>query len=79
MDLNVGGMCVTRVFFQNHQYQLCTPRALSCTTEVVQSVLNTPSSDSKPFVLLGSDASCDKAAAALCVGVGKLHEPKETP
>ncbi|CAE8684690.1 unnamed protein product, partial [Polarella glacialis] len=30
-------------------------------------------------VILASDPSCDKAAAALCVGVGRLHEPKGTP
>ena len=28
-------------------------------------------------VLLASDSSCDRAACALCVGVGRLHEPKE--
>eukprot|EP00928_Gymnodinium_smaydae_P098736 TRINITY_DN9246_c0_g5_i1.p1 TRINITY_DN9246_c0_g5~~TRINITY_DN9246_c0_g5_i1.p1 ORF type:complete len:1073 (-),score=197.76 TRINITY_DN9246_c0_g5_i1:187-3405(-) len=30
-------------------------------------------------VIVASDASCDKAAAALCVGVGRLHEPKDMP
>merc|ERR1719253_482693 len=30
-------------------------------------------------VILASDPACDKAAAALCVGVGRLHEPKEIP
>ena len=27
-------------------------------------------------VVLASDPNCDKAACALCVGVGRLHEPK---
>lgn len=30
-------------------------------------------------VMLVSDSACDKAAAALCVGVGRLHEPKDLP
>eukprot|EP00927_Polykrikos_kofoidii_P033683 TRINITY_DN28500_c0_g1_i1.p1 TRINITY_DN28500_c0_g1~~TRINITY_DN28500_c0_g1_i1.p1 ORF type:complete len:1087 (-),score=161.98 TRINITY_DN28500_c0_g1_i1:124-3384(-) len=28
-------------------------------------------------VILASDPTCDKSAAALCVGVGQLHEPKD--
>ena len=31
----------------------------------------------RPEVLLASDPNCDRAATALCVGVGRLHEPKE--
>lgn len=31
-----------------------------------------------PQVLLASDSNCDRAACALCVGVGRLHEPKES-
>ncbi|CAK9118402.1 unnamed protein product [Durusdinium trenchii] len=30
-------------------------------------------------VLLASDSNCDRAACALCVGVGRLHEPKDMP
>ncbi|CAJ1363986.1 unnamed protein product, partial [Effrenium voratum] len=30
-------------------------------------------------VVLASDPNCDKAACALCVGVGRLHEPKDMP
>jgi len=30
-------------------------------------------------VLLASDPNCDRAATALCVGVGRLHEPKDMP
>lgn len=30
-------------------------------------------------VILASDPACDKAAAALCVGIGRLHEPKDMP
>ncbi|CAL1166766.1 unnamed protein product [Cladocopium goreaui] len=30
-------------------------------------------------VILASDANCDRAACALCVGVGKMHEPKDMP
>ena len=26
---------------------------------------------------MASDEQCDRAACALCVGVGRLHEPKE--
>ena len=26
---------------------------------------------------MASDPRCDRAACALCVGVGRLHEPKE--
>lgn len=56
--------------------------ASSCAAEKCQLWLLDPGVSlcffaTRPEVLLASDPNCDRAATALCVGVGRLHEPKE--
>ncbi|CAE7636737.1 Ide, partial [Symbiodinium sp. CCMP2456] len=80
-----AGLCSTKV--GNHSRPAAASRCAVSTSAVTIEKPDTHRSRQYEYMLLknglqvvlASDPTCDKAAMALCVGVGRLHEPKDMP
>lgn len=80
-----AGLCSTKV--GNHSRPAAAARCAVSTSAVTIEKPDTHRSRQYEYILLknglqvvlASDPKCDKAAMALCVGVGRLHEPKDMP